>query len=145
MPRRDFLGMASLVSTGAALLFALIGSMRLPKAAVLPLPARRFNVSLPESLLSGEPYSPPGRSVAVFRDGEGVFAVSLVCTHLGCIVKPTPTGFDCPCHGSRFGPDGSVLRGPAPTPLQWLMVKGKDGQYTVDESITVPQGTRVSV
>jgi cytochrome b6-f complex iron-sulfur subunit len=145
MPRRDFLGLASLVSTGAALLFALVGSMRLPKAAVLPVAARRFKVSLPESLGPGQAFSPPGRNVALFRDAEGVYAVSLVCTHLGCIVKPSPTGFDCPCHGSRFHADGSVMRGPAPTPLHWIKVSGAKGEYTVDESVNVPLGTKVSV
>ena len=35
---------------------------------------------------------PPGRSVALFRDAEGVYAISTVCTHLGCIVKPTAGG-----------------------------------------------------
>ena len=39
---------------------------------------------------------PPGRNVAVFRDAEGVFAVSTVCTHLGCIVKPTRRGLRLP-------------------------------------------------
>ena len=36
----------------------------------------------------------------LFRDREGVYAISMVCTHLGCIVKPSTAGFDCPCHAS---------------------------------------------
>jgi len=145
MPRRDFLGLSSLVTAAAALLFATVGMLRLPKAAVLPVPARKFKVSLPETLASGAAYQPPGRNVAVVRDADGVYAVSLVCTHLGCIVKPSATGFDCPCHGSRFAHDGSVTHGPAPTPLHWVEVTGAEGQYTVDESVVVPQGTRVNV
>jgi len=144
MARRDFLGLSSLATAGAAMLFALVGMLRLPKAAVLPVPARRFRVTLPETLAPGVAYQPPGRNVALVRDESGVYAVSLVCTHLGCIVKPSPTGFDCPCHGSRFGPDGSVTRGPAPVALHWVEVTGTEGDYTVDESVTVPQGTRVS-
>lgn len=142
--RRDFLGLGSLVAAGAALLFAGFGILRLPKAAVLTSPSKKFRATLPESLASGEPYSPPGHSVVLFRDAEGVYAISTVCTHLGCIVKSTPEGFDCPCHGSRFAPDGSVVKGPAPKALPWLqVVDGGGGTYLVDEATVVPAGTKV--
>lgn len=142
--RRDFLGMAALASAIAAGLFALAGALRLPKAAVLPSASKKFRVTLPDTLGTKEPFLPPNRSVVVFRDGEGVFALSTVCTHLGCIVKQAETGFDCPCHGSKFSADGSVLRGPAPKPLAWLEVK-KTGasSYVVDEGKVVPTGTKV--
>ncbi len=141
--RRDFLGLTALWSAGAALLFALIGMLRLPKAAVLPSPSKRFRVTLPESLAAGEAYVPPGRAVALFRDAAGVWAVSAVCTHLGCIVKPAPGGFHCPCHGSRFAPDGTVIKGPAPRPLPWLAVASLgDGSFVVDAGKTVSPGTR---
>ena len=91
----------------------------------------------------GEAFVPPGRNVAVFRDAEGVFAVSTVCTHLGCIVKTGPEGFDCPCHGSRFATDGSVTKGPAPRALAWRKVTGSGGAYVVDEGEDVPAGTKV--
>lgn len=142
--RRDFLGLAALWSAAVALGFAALGALRLPKAAVLPSPSKTFRVQLPESLAPGEAFVPPGRAVALFRDTGGVFAVSTVCTHLGCIVKPTPHGFDCPCHGSRFAADGSVVRGPAPAPLPWLAVTPSDGTITVDEGATVPAGTKVA-
>jgi len=141
--RRDFLGLAALWSAAATLLFALIGMLRLPKAAVLPSPSRKFRVTLPESLASGEAYLPPGRSVALFRDEEGVYALSIVCTHLGCVIKPTAQGFDCPCHGSRFALDGSVVKGPAPKALPWLSVRtGGKGVILVDEGTQVPAGTK---
>ena len=44
-------------------------------------------------------------------------ALSLTCTHLGCQVARTPSGFACPCHGSRFGGDGRPVGGPARAPL----------------------------
>jgi cytochrome b6-f complex iron-sulfur subunit len=143
VPRRDFLGLAALWSAGAALLVAGVGMLRLPKAAVLPSPAKKFTVALPDALPAGTAWVPPGRNVALYRDAEGVYAVSIVCTHLGCIVKPAADGFHCPCHGSRFAPDGSVVRGPAPRPLPWYRVsRAGDGVYTVDEGAVVPLGTK---
>ncbi len=142
--RRDFLGIASLASFLSAILFAGLGMLRLPKAAVLASPSKKFSVAIPESLLAGEPFVPPGRSVAVFRDQEGVYAVSLVCTHLGCIVKPSQAVFECPCHGSLFAADGSVLRGPAPKALPWLRVTIRGNECVIDESAIIPAGTKVS-
>jgi Rieske Fe-S protein len=144
LPRRDFLGLASVWAAASAILLATLGMLRLPKAAVLASPSRRFRVSLPESLAEGVPFIPPGRSVALFRDGQGVHAVSMICTHLGCVVKPAGDGFDCPCHGSRFAADGTVLKGPAPRALPWFKVSGSSGNYVVDEDVTVPPGTKVT-
>ncbi|GGU40775.1 FAD-dependent oxidoreductase [Lentzea flava] len=56
----------------------------------------------------------------VYRDPEGqLHAVSLRCTHLGCLVRfnAAERSWDCPCHGSRFDVDGEVLEGPATRPL----------------------------
>jgi nitrite reductase/ring-hydroxylating ferredoxin subunit len=146
MPRRDFLGLAAWWSAAAALLFGFLGAMRLPKAAVLPSPSKKFKVSLPGSLGSGQPYVPIGRAVAIYKDGNQVHAISMICTHLGCIVKATDSGFDCPCHGSKFAKDGSVLRGPAPKALPWLEVKHAGGDnFLIDEGKTVSMGTTVNV
>jgi Rieske Fe-S protein len=144
VPRRDWLGLGSLWTMGGALLFGLIGMMRLPKAAVLASPSKKFTVNLPETLPAGEPFIPPGRSVAIFKDAQGVFAVSTICTHLGCVVRPNPDGFECPCHGSRFSHDGSVTKGPAPRALPWIKVAVRGSAVTVDEGATVPQGTKVA-
>ena len=57
-----------------------------------------------------------GRKVAGYRDEEGhLHAVSTRCTHLYCQVRwnSAERTWDCPCHGSRFTPDGAVLNGPA--------------------------------
>jgi glycine/D-amino acid oxidase-like deaminating enzyme/nitrite reductase/ring-hydroxylating ferredoxin subunit len=60
-----------------------------------------------------------GEAYAVCRDGDRTIAVSPVCTHLGCHVSWNrgERSWDCPCHGSRFEPDGTVIQGPATTDL----------------------------
>lgn len=143
MPRRDFLGLAAMGSMIAALVFSIFGMLKLPKAAVSASLSKKFKIALPDTLPVGEAFIPPGRNVAVFRDGEGVFAISTVCTHLGCIVKSSASGFDCPCHGSVFKKDGIVTKGPAPKPLPWLKVTKSGGAFTVDEEATVKNGTKV--
>lgn len=62
-----------------------------------------------------------GKQVACSKDAQGrLHQVSAVCTHLGCLVhwNDAESTWDCPCHGSRFRPDGTVLAGPAESPLE---------------------------
>jgi glycine/D-amino acid oxidase-like deaminating enzyme/nitrite reductase/ring-hydroxylating ferredoxin subunit len=61
-----------------------------------------------------------GERVAVYRDKHGLVDMcSAICTHLGCEVhfNAAETSWDCPCHGSRFRVDGSLIAGPAERPL----------------------------
>jgi glycine/D-amino acid oxidase-like deaminating enzyme/nitrite reductase/ring-hydroxylating ferredoxin subunit len=60
------------------------------------------------------------QKIAAYRDDEGVLHLhSAKCTHLGCVVhwNSLEQCWDCPCHGSQFAPDGSVLNAPAISPL----------------------------
>jgi glycine/D-amino acid oxidase-like deaminating enzyme/nitrite reductase/ring-hydroxylating ferredoxin subunit len=62
-----------------------------------------------------------GERLAVYRDDDGALhAVSPVCTHLGChvVFNASEKSWDCPCHGSRFDVDGTVLNAPATRGLQ---------------------------
>ncbi len=69
----------------------------------------------------------------VYRDHEGIKAVSAVCTHLGCILEKSSEGFECPCHGSCYNSNGEVLSGPAPRNLSWYQViKAAEGKIMVD-------------
>ena len=61
-----------------------------------------------------------GQAVASYREADGrVHAVSITCTHMRCTLhwNGAERSWDCPCHGSRFSPDGGVLDGPAVRPL----------------------------
>jgi len=69
--------------------------------------------------------------VAVLRQGDEVYALNLICTHLGCTVTVTPTGLICPCHGSTFDRAGNVLQGPADRPLERYRVESSGDHYQV--------------
>jgi nitrite reductase/ring-hydroxylating ferredoxin subunit len=58
----------------------------------------------------------------LISDGSKVYAQSAQCTHRACTVDAKQDGFECPCHGSKFGTDGHVIEGPAKTPLPRLAV-----------------------
>ena|ERR1051325_4111515 len=55
--------------------------------------------------------------IIIARSSSGFIALSAHCTHAGCNVNFDGNSFPCPCHGSRFAQDGSVMQGPANSPL----------------------------
>ena len=61
--------------------------------------------------------------LALMRDKGEAYALSLVCTHLGCTLNVNGGDITCPCHGSRFDRQGNVLQGPADRPLKRLRVE----------------------
>lgn len=71
-----------------------------------------------------------GSDVAAYRDPSGVLhCVSATCTHMGCKVSwnASESSWDCPCHGSRFTPDGAVLHGPALQTLEPVPLEKEEG------------------
>lgn len=56
------------------------------------------------------------------RDDGEIRAILSTCSHSGCEVKKLPTKFECPCHGSEYDLQGSVMKGPAPAPLDTFVV-----------------------
>jgi Rieske Fe-S protein len=82
----------------------------------------------------------------LMADERGVFALTAVCTHRGCLVlSEGATGFGCPCHDSAYDFQGAVTEGPAKLPLRHLAVKEVEpgGLLQVDVSTTVPPETRL--
>lgn len=76
-------------------------------------------------------------AVMVRKSDTEIFAVSAVCTHLGCIVKFHEDGggqFVCPCHGAKYDTTGRVLGGPAPKALTAFAVKLEGGNIVVEEA-----------
>ena len=69
--------------------------------------------------------------VLVIHNEQGFSALSLVCPHLGCTVGLTEEGFTCPCHGSRFLPDGSLRNGPAARSLTGLRIEVDSNQHLI--------------
>jgi Rieske Fe-S protein len=61
--------------------------------------------------------------LALLRDSHGIYALSLVCTHLGCTVTVSTAELACPCHGSIFDRQGMVVKGPADKALRRLIVE----------------------
>jgi Rieske Fe-S protein len=67
-----------------------------------------------------------GKHIVITQPESGSFrAFSAICTHQGCIVSSVSKGtINCPCHGSKFSiKDGSVVNGPAPSPLASIAIK----------------------
>ncbi len=77
---------------------------------------------------------PAGKFWLVNTTDEGVKAIYMVCTHLGCLYKwePSTVRFECPCHGSKFTREGFYIEGPAPRSLDRFTVSEEDGQVVVD-------------
>lgn len=142
LPRRDFLALSGIWTACLAVFGSLLGMVRLAKPSVLPEAGNRFRIGRPDEFPSGTEKDLPERRVRVISKSGGVAAISLTCTHLGCIVEKTETGFSCPCHGSLFAADGEVVGGPAPRGLRWLQVSlAANGSLVVDASVEVPAGT----
>lgn len=139
--RQDFLGIAGVGSAAAAVAFSTIGMLRLPKPRVLPDVSAVVRVGQPAEYPPGTARILSAEKIRVVCTEQGVAAMSLICTHLGCIVKESQSGFECPCHGSKFDPRGEVLAGPAPRALLWLAVsQAPDGTLLVDRAREVEAG-----
>jgi cytochrome b6-f complex iron-sulfur subunit len=142
MTRRTFLSALGWTGVGFSGLIAAIGNLLYLKPAVHYGAALNFRVGKPEEYKEGIKQLFEDERVVVVREKQGFAAVSLTCTHLGCTIRTSDAGFECPCHGSQFDNDGFVTGGPAPRPLDWFQVSlAPNGELEVDKMVKVPQGT----
>jgi nitrite reductase/ring-hydroxylating ferredoxin subunit len=133
---------------GVSLLAALAGIAQAGLRFLMPpvsqvRPARVIAGSpadFPAGVLTPLAHSP----VFVGRDEAGFFALSAVCTHLGCTVAHSGEGLACACHGSRFAANGTPLAGPAPEPLPYLALSlNVDGLLEIHLDQKVEAGVRL--
>jgi len=144
--RRDFLGLAAMGSMLGAVGVAMAGALRLPMPSVFPESNSRVKLGPFEAFLASEVTPIPEHRLWVHRDEAGLYAISSVCTHLGCIVGMQEGGetLFCPCHGSRFDASGKVVAGPAPRSLVYLnLFVSPDGQLVVDQQQEVSSEVRL--
>jgi len=140
MDRRKFMkvGTSSLAVAGVG---ACVFGFRYLSPNVLYEPSPVISLGKPEHYSVGSVTLDARNGVFLVRVPEGFYALNAVCTHLGCLtVFKAETGeIACPCHGSNFRKDGSVIGGPAPKALAWLKTWiSDDGNLMVDRSANVP-------
>jgi cytochrome b6-f complex iron-sulfur subunit len=144
--RRRMLTLTSVVGLMGANAVAWFSNLLFFKPRVTYGEPSRFRVGKPDAFPLGTRLPLTRQRVTVVRTEAGMAAISNTCTHLGCVVATTEIGFDCPCHGSRFDPDGGVLGGPAPRPLPWFKLSlAPSGELEVDTAAPVPPGTYLKV
>jgi cytochrome b6-f complex iron-sulfur subunit len=162
-PRRNFLARLAAALIGAGAIVTGWPFVRSLMPNVLYEPPKRFKIGFPDRVQQGVTFLDEHR-LYLFRDGGSLFAISGVCTHLGCTVKfaaferkqeqevrsltfESFGEFHCPCHGSKFHGEGTNFAGPAPRPLKWhpLEIALDDGQLTVDLAREVGRDFRLVV
>lgn len=135
--RRDFFSLLWQATLGTSSILGLAGIIRFLSHNPNPSTVTRFDLGPVEQFSTNSiTIFQPGRA-AIFRTSSGLEARSLICPHLGCQVELNATGFDCPCHGSRFSLDGSLSKGPANSDLKKLRIEiSQEGHIILDVSET---------
>lgn len=138
--RRGFFSLATLawLSFTGAVSLGFVGLLRFLFPNVLYEPPMVFKAGFPDEFVVGkvDERFKNKYGVWIVRNDEGLYALSTVCTHLGC----TPNWlegeqkFKCPCHGSGFYKSGINFEGPAPRPLERYKIGfADDGQILIDK------------
>lgn len=145
--RREMMSLSSAAMIGGWVAFGgataiLVGpaglSFSMPRALEEPDPRVRVGpLKLYIDMKPGEvneDYKPKG--IWMIREEERIAALSIICTHLGCIPNwlPNDRKFLCPCHGSGYYYTGINFQGPTPRPLERFKITIEDGLVVVDKS-----------
>ena len=134
--RRDFLNEMTLGALGVAGLGSVAVTYQFFSPNVLFEPPTTFRAGSPDLYPVRSVTFLQDQQVYIVRMPEGFYAVSAVCTHLGCVTqwKPDAEMIACPCHGSKFKSDGTKVEGPAPRPLPHFGISlTADGELLVDK------------
>jgi len=134
--RRDFLSDITAGALGIAGLGGAALTYQYLSPNVLFEPSTTFRAGNPDLYPVNSVTFVQEQQVYIVRTESGFSAVSAVCTHLGCITqwKPEANMIVCPCHGSKFQPNGKKIEGPAPRPLPHYAINlTADGELQVDK------------
>ncbi|MFZ0819115.1 MAG: ubiquinol-cytochrome c reductase iron-sulfur subunit [Candidatus Acidiferrales bacterium] len=134
--RREFLNEVAAGALGIAGLGSMVVTYRFLSPNVLFEPPTTFRAGNPDLYPLNSVTFLQEQQVYIVRTDQGFYAVSAVCTHLGCITqwKPELEQIACPCHGSKFRMDGTKIEGPAPRPLPHFSISlTVDGELQVDK------------
>ncbi len=144
LSRREVLTALGSLGLLAALASVIRGSIRFLTPPVSQAGPSVIAAGRPADFPLGELTPLTASPVFVGRDENGLFALSAVCTHLGCTVARSTEGLACPCHGSRFTVEGANLSGPASQPLPHLaLALNNEGILEVNPAHSVPPDTRL--
>jgi cytochrome b6-f complex iron-sulfur subunit len=146
--RRDFFNEITLGALGIAGLGAAVVTYRYLSPNVLFEPPTSFLVGSPDDYPVNSVTYVEDQEVYVVRVSAGFYAVSAICTHLGCITRWNPEAdqIQCPCHGSKFTRDGTKVAGPAPRPLPHFAIRlTAEGELRVDKLDIVRQNQILKV
>src|SRR5882724_5743095 len=147
VPRRSFISWMTLAWAAftASMLAAATATTRFMFPNVLFEPPPTFKAGFPNEIQVGQVDERFKLRFGVWlvKDNDvvtgalGIYALSTVCTHLGC----TPNWlageqkFKCPCHGSGYYKNGINFEGPTPRPLERYAISlADDGQILVDKN-----------
>ena len=136
LSRRDFLNEITIGALGVAGLGGATLTYQYFSPNVLFEPSTTFRAGNPDLYPVNSVTFLQDQQVYIVRMPAGFYAVSAVYTHLGCITqwKPEANMIACPCHGSKFQPNGRKIEGPAPRPLPHYAINlTADGELQVDK------------
>src|ERR1022692_683324 len=142
MNRRQFFVKIGVGSVAVAALGTAAFSYQYLSPNVLYEPSPIVNAGKPDRYPPDSVTPDPQSGLFIVHGPEGIYALSAVCTHLGCLTawKPELGIIACPCHGSKFHTDGVKFEGPAPRPLPWLKTwVDDDGNLLIDRSEPLAQ------
>ena len=142
--RRDFLallGRGALWATAGVTVVALLRYLSFTE----PAPPQVFVLDEPSAYPPGTTTPVAEGRAFIAHDERGLYAINATCTHLGCLVKQAPAGFECPCHGSRYAASGAVASGPATQPLNYSALSiDSVGKVVLDLSQAADENVRLA-